>query len=58
MQKEGTTIMETESSGCRVSLLFSENSTEGTMEKIRSILSSAYDERVRKVLADTVQDRV
>lgn len=47
-------IIEKEISGCRITLSFSEKPVDGVMEKIQSILSNAYDERVQSDLVGVV----
>lgn len=39
-----------EINGCHVTLSFLPESREGVVEKVKSILSNAYDERVQKDL--------
>lgn len=45
--------IEREVNGCHITLLFSKKPVEGTVEKVKSILSNAYDERVQNDLMKT-----
>lgn len=40
--------------GCMVKLTFAEKPVEGVIEKVQSILSNAYDERVKNELMNIV----
>ena len=46
--------MEKEINGCQIPLSFSAKPVDGVMDKIQSILSKAYDERVQNDLMDMV----
>lgn len=52
LEKEIPAI-EREVNGCHITLLFSKKPVEGTVEKVKSILSNAYDERVQNDLMKT-----
>ena len=46
MQKISARMIETDIHGCPVTLSFSEKSTDHVLERIKAILSTAYEERV------------
>ena len=52
MQDAEIPILERQINGCNVSVSFVDESVEGVMDKIKSILSSAYDERVQQDLME------
>lgn len=52
MGNTGNPIMEKEINGCSVTLSFVVNPVEGVIEKVKSILSNAYDERVQNELIE------
>lgn len=54
MQTVMEPAMEEEISGCHVTLFFVEKPVEGVMERIQSILSNAYEERVQNDLKEIV----
>ena len=54
MQTADYPVMEMERNGCRISLLFAEKPVDGVIEKLQSILSNAYDERVQTDLMELV----
>lgn len=54
MQSAEQQIIEKEINGCQVILSFSAKPVNGVMEKIQSILSKAYDERVQNDLMGIV----
>ena len=47
-------MIEKEINGCQITLSFSAKPVDGVMEKIQSILSNAYDERVQNDLMGIV----
>ncbi len=51
-------MLEKEINGCRIILSFSAKPVDGVIEKIQSILSSAYVERVQNEMASIVDLRV
>lgn len=51
-------MMEKEINGCQITLSFSAKLVDGVIEKIQSILSNAYDERVQNDLTELVGLRV
>ena len=51
-------MMEKEINGCQITLSFSAKPVDGVIEKIQSILSNAYDERVQNDLTELVGMRV
>lgn len=51
-------MMEKEINGCQITLSFSAKPVDGVIEKIQSILSNAYDERVQNDLTELVGLRV
>ena len=55
MQTAEGSMMETEIGGCRVKLTFAAELVEGVIERIKSILSNAYDERVQNELMKAVK---
>lgn len=52
MQTTEPPVLETEINGCKVTLSFAEKPVEGVIDKVQSILSSAYDERVQNDLME------
>lgn len=54
MQPAEQQVIEKEINGCQVTLSFSAKPVKGVMEKIQSILSNAYDERVQDDLTSIV----
>ena len=52
MQTAGSSVIQKEIGGCRVTLSFAEKPVEGVIENMQSILSSAYDERVQNDLME------
>lgn len=54
MQSAGQQVIEKEVNGCQITLSFSAKPVNGVVEKIQSILSKAYDERVENDLMDIV----
>lgn len=52
MGNTGNPIMEKEINGCSVTLSFVVNPVEGVIEKVKFILSNAYDERVQNELIE------
>ena len=46
--------IEKEINGCQITLSFSAKPVDGVMDKIQSILSKAYDERVQNDLMDMI----
>ena len=46
MQRISTHMIETEIHGCPVTLSFSEKPADHVLERIKAILSTAYEERV------------
>lgn len=48
--RESENAVRADVNGCRLLLIFKEQPVEGVLEKIRAVLSSAYDERVLKDL--------
>lgn len=54
MQPAELQMIEREVNGCHVTLSFSAKSVDGVIEKIQSILSNAYDERVQNDLSELV----
>ncbi len=54
MQSAEQQVIEKEINGCQITLSFSAKPVNGVMEKIQSILSNAYDERVQNDLMDIV----
>lgn len=50
--------IEREVNGCHVTLSFSAKPVDGVIEKIQSILSNAYDERVQNDLSELVDLKV
>ena len=57
MQTAQSPMMETEIGGCKVELSFAAEPAEGVMERIKSILSNAYDERVQNELMVAAKQR-
>lgn len=53
VQEKEIPAIEREVNGCHITLLFSKKPVEGTVEKVKSILSNAYDERVQNDLIKT-----
>lgn len=51
-------MIEKEVNGCQITLSFSAKPVDGVIEKIQSILSNAYDERVQNDLTELVGLRV
>ena len=51
-------MMEKEINGCQITLSFSAKPVDGVIEKIQSILSNAYDERVQNDLTELAGLRV
>ena len=47
-------VIEKEVNGCQITLSFSASPVNGVIEKIQSILSNAYDERVQNDLTGIV----
>ncbi len=54
MQSAEQQRIEKEVNGCQIILSFSAKPVNGVIEKIQSILSNAYDERVQNDLTDIV----
>ena len=54
MQATDHPVMETEKNGCRIFLSFAEKPVDGVIEKLQSILSNAYDERVQTDLMELI----
>lgn len=54
MQSTEQQVIEKEINGCQITLSFSAKPVNGVMEKIQSILSKAYDERVQNDLMDII----
>ena len=54
MHTSALPMMETEKNGCRISLSFAEKPVDGVIERLQSILSNAYDERVQTDLMELV----
>ena len=54
MQPAEQQVIEKEVNGCQITLSFSASPVNGVIEKIQSILSNAYDERVQNVLTGIV----
>ena len=52
MQTKELPVIEKEINGCLVSLSFSLKLVDGVIEKVQSILSNAYDERVQNDLME------
>ncbi len=52
MQTKELPVIEKEINGCLVSLSFSLKPVDGVIEKVQSILSNAYDERVQNDLME------
>ena len=52
MQDVGGFVLVKEINGCSVTLSFAEMPVEGVMEKIQSVLSYAYGERVQQDLIE------
>ena len=50
-------IVKKEINGCRVTLLFAAMPVEGAIEKVQSILSGAYDERVQNDLIEIITSK-
>ena len=53
MQGKEIPAIEREVNGCHITLFFANKPVEGTVEKVKSILSNAYDERVQNDLMKT-----
>lgn len=51
-------MIEKEVNGCQITLSFSAKPVDGVIEKIQSILSNAYDERVQNDLTELAGLRV
>ena len=47
-------VIEKEVNGCQITMSFSASPVNGVIEKIQSILSNAYDERVQNDLTGIV----
>ena len=58
MEAKGTQRIEKEVNGCQIILSFSAKPVDGVIEKIQSILSNAYDERVQNDLTELTGLRV
>lgn len=58
MQPAERQMMEKEVNGCQITLSFSAKPVDGMIEKIQSILSNAYDERVQNDLTELIGLRV
>ena len=54
MQPAEQQVIEKEVNGCQITLSFSASPVNGVIEKIQSILSNAYDERVQNDLTSIV----
>ena len=54
MQPAEQQVIEKEVNGCQITLSFSASPVNGVIEKIQSILSNAYDERVQNDLTGIV----
>ena len=54
MQPAEQQVIEKEVNGCQITLSFSASPVNGVIEKIQSILSNAYDERVQNGLTGIV----
>lgn len=54
MQIEKQSIIEIEANGCLVTLYFVPKSVDGVIEKVQSILSNAYDERIQKEIKELI----
>lgn len=53
VQEKEIPAIEREVNGCHITLLFSKKPVEGTLDKVKSILSNAYDERMQNDLMKT-----
>lgn len=58
MQPAERQMMEKEVNDCQITLFFSAKPVDGMIEKIQSILSNAYDERVQNDLTELIGLRV
>lgn len=58
MDAAGVQRIEKEVNGCRITLSFSAKPVDGVIERIQSILSNAYDERVQNDLTELAGLRV
>lgn len=54
MWDAGSSMIKEEINGCRVTLSFAVMPVEGVIEKVQSILSGAYDERVQNDLTEII----
>lgn len=52
MPIEEIPVMERQMGGCDVKIFFSPNLVDGVIERVQSILSHAYDERVQNDLKE------
>lgn len=57
MQKAECSVVEKDINGCRVALSFQAKPVEGVIERLQSILSNAYDERVQEDLTKIVSPK-
>ena len=51
-------VIEKEVNGCQITLSFSASPVNGVIEKVQSILSNAYDERVQNDLTGIVNSKL
>ncbi len=54
MESRMETEIRVEVNGCHVCLVFAEKPMEGVIDKVRAVLSDAYEERVQKELCGIV----
>lgn len=52
MQGTEISALEREINGCHVTIAFAKEPVEGIVDKVKSILSNAYDERVQQDLLE------
>lgn len=52
IQGKEISVLEREINGCHVTISFAKEPVEGIVDKVKSILSNAYDERVQQDLLE------
>lgn len=57
MRDAEDSIVKKEINGCRVTLSFAAMPVEGVIERVQSILSGAYDERVQNDLIEIITSK-
>ena len=58
MQKDEVATMESQIGGCSVEICFAADPVDGVIERVQSILSHAYDERVQNDLIEIAVPKI